>query len=524
MHLNRVLIHIWLSFIVLLSLVLIGCTVETPTAAPPVEEGSDAVAEATSQTESTSLPAEPAEEVEPSPTPAPVEPVTLVYWDWFNEAEGEYIDAQLRAFEEAHPGIVVERNNIPDSTAYNEALALTFGNEQQPDVFELPRRVRLADFQQYVMPLNRWMTPEWQSNFAPGTFSEGSTNVSDGDIYSFPFQGSGNVLRVLYLNTSLFERAGLMEDGVPRAPTTYSEMRGFARQITEACQGDCYGFGFGGKDAGNAFGDLIDIAQYGGGSFYSLDGFNFKTGQYAYGSNSAYSDMMRLVLDMKADGSIIPEAMSLDTVTAEALFAEGEIAMLIGKHSVATTMLRNGFDQFEIVAPPVPDSGQKGFWYYQPGSNQWYMSADTQHPEEAWMLMDWFASREFAEGWVKAELGIVAHEEANRPDYAQSRHFAKFIELVNTLVKLAPSYRIRNPETSAVSPEPVSPDWPEVFVGIYTGQLELDTALSELDERKQTALEAAIADAQATGADVSIEDFIFSDWNQMEDYVTEPAE
>jgi len=460
----------------------------------------------------------------PQVTPSP-QPVKLVYWDWFPKSEGAYVDEQLHKFHETYPWVTVERNNIPDSMAYVEAIKLTFDTDQAPDVFQLLRRTRLRDYQQYVMPLNKWVTPEWAKRFPSGTFSEGSPNVAGENIYSFPFQGPGNVIRLLYLNTALFEKAGLVDSaGKPAAPKTYSQVREYALKITQACKGECYGWGFGGKDPGNAFGNVIDIAQYGGGSFFTLDGFDFKTGKYAYGSNPAYSDVISLLLGMKEDGSIIPEAMSLDDATIEALFAEGKVAMLLGKFSVATNWVKPypNFDEFEIVAPPVPDSGQKGFWYYIPGGNTWHMSANTKYPEEVWLLMDWFASKQFAEGWVEAELGVVFYAEANKPEYVKNRHFADFVKFSSGLVKLGPSYSIRNPATSAVKPEAVSPDWADVFAGIYTGQLDMKTALAELDKRKQATLESAIQKAQADGAEVSIEDFIFSDWNQMEDYVTQP--
>jgi multiple sugar transport system substrate-binding protein len=64
-----------------------------------------------------------------------------------------------------------------------------------------------------------------------------------------------------------------------------------------------------------------------------------------------------------------------------------------------------------------------------------------------------------------------------------------------------------------------------MLVGIYTGQIEdWQQALVDLDAHKQAALEAAIQEAREDGVDVSIEDFIFPDWNPMENYVTMPAE
>jgi multiple sugar transport system substrate-binding protein len=76
-----------------------------------------------------------------------------------------------------------------------------------------------------------------------------------------------------------------------------------------------------------------------------------------------------------------------------------------------------------------------------------------------------------------------------------------------------------------VKPEPIVPDIGDLLVGIYTGQIEdWKQALVDLDARKQAALESAIQAARDDGADVSMDDFIFTDWDPMKDYVTKPRE
>jgi len=88
---------------------------------------------------------------------------------------------------------------------------------------------------------------------------------------------------------------------------------------------------------------------------------------------------------------------------------------------------------------------------------------------------------------------------------------------------LAPFPPARNPNAALVQPEPVTPDFSDLLIGIYTGQVsDWKQALLDLDARKQAALEAAIAKAQADGLDVSMEDFIFADWDPMESYLNYP--
>ena len=61
-------------------------------------------------------------------------------------------------------------------------------------------------------------------------------------------------------------------------------------------------------------------------------------------------------------------------------------------------------------------------------------------------------------------------------------------------------------------------------MGVLSGQIsDIGAALADLDARKMQALETGLSDAQAAGVEVSMEDYLFPDWNPTENYVTEPA-
>ena len=53
------------------------------------------------------------------------------------------------------------------------------------------------------------------------------------------------------------------------------------------------------------------------------------------------------------------------------------------------------------------------------------------------------------------------------------------------------------------------------------GQLgDIGTALSEVQDATQQALQSAIDTAAAAGANVSIKDYVFSDWDPTQTYIT----
>jgi multiple sugar transport system substrate-binding protein len=102
--------------------------------------------------------------------------------------------------------------------------------------------------------------------------------------------------------------------------------------------------------------------------------------------------------------------------------------------------------------------------------------------------------------------------------YATNDAF-RYIFSSTDLVRTYPEPTIRKPELAQlqITLQGASPD--DMIVGILSGQItDIDAALADLDQRKMQALETAIADAQAAGLDVSMEDFLFPDWNPLENY------
>jgi multiple sugar transport system substrate-binding protein len=88
-------------------------------------------------------------------------------------------------------------------------------------------------------------------------------------------------------------------------------------------------------------------------------------------------------------------------------------------------------------------------------------------------------------------------------------------------MRLGPDVRIRNPDASQVALNMTAPQpaFGDVIQGIYTGQLgDAKAAMQDLKDRSEAALEDAIAKAQAAGASVSREDYVFANWDPAQDY------
>ena len=178
-----------------------------------------------------------------------------------------------------------------------------------------------------------------------------------------------------------------------------------------------------------------------------------------------------------------------------------------------------------MVPLPVPDGGQRGDMMALPGQAHFFISSQTKHPDEAWLWIEWLASREYHERMVRGGIAFSIFADLNVPENIPGARQAEIHAANSAYGVYCPFPPARNPDTALVKPEPIVPDIGDLLVGIYTGQIEdWKQALVDLDARKEAALEAAIRVARDAGADVSMEDFIFTDWDPMKDYVTKPRE
>lgn len=480
--------------IVIAAIVLAGCA--TPTVAPSVTPGPTLA----------------------TTTPLP-ESVTITFWEWFGGARGEFFDREAELFHQQYPWITVNISHFSDSKVYRETLALAFESGDVPDVFTRRHPLNQLIDNNWIQPLDSWITPEWLSQFPEGSFLA-TRNMWEGKTYSFPTYTP--IKNALFINEDLFSEAGLVDEtGDTMTPQTWSDLRAMAKQISEAGNSDFYGIGIGIRDAGfmSWWFDLANLAGAPG-----PDNPDFRTGHYTYGSDAAYAQVVELLLGMKEDGSVYPYESTMDDSNLYSFFGQGKIAMFISGYWSVSNLKRDypEFENYRVVPVPVPDEGRTGGFTVTPGQSFFFMSSQSLHPDEAWLWLDWISSRGFHERMVTQAGDFSIYPDLNTPQSISDLHTWQVYDAGAKYVVFEPFPPGRNPQTALVQPESVIPSVGDVLVGIYTGQIEdWQQALIDLETRKQTALETAIQEARDAGADVSLEDYVFPDWNPMENYVTQ---
>ncbi len=447
------------------------------------------------------------------------QPVTIKHWDWW-VTQGPTIDNEIKLFQHQYPNITVEKTTqVTDQ--YPNLLQLAMKAQTSPDVFLIPGTPDLIEQidQGWLKPLNHWATTEWQAAFPPESFAEGA-NVFQGKIYTAPYDGPAPWLQ-LYLNNKLFKAAGLVDDsGKVKAPQTWAEVRAAAQAITRAGHGEAFGWGFGDKQKFVLPWQMMMCQTSGAPD--AQGGFDLRTGTYTWAANPVFLDWITFFMGMKQDGSIISDAMSIDDETARVQFANGRFAMLIGGVWVQSgwTKTNPDFTDYSVVGLPHEEVKPTSYFYSSPGGVGFGISNQTRLADEAWQWFSWLNSKDAAIRWVKAGQGLRIFPEANKLEYAQTEQYREYMQVALEGIRMGPSPSLQHPEMAQVKPQKTLPDIQGILEGIYTGQIQdAKSALLDLQNRQNAALQAAIKDAQARGVNVDPSWWRVPDWNLTQNYV-----
>lgn len=436
------------------------------------------------------------------------------------------------AYEEKYPNITIDYQ--PSSwEVINESIPVAVRNDSAPDVFAIPNNVpvQVAVNDGWVKPIED-VVPNWDdfaAGFPEGSFIEG-VHVFGGKTYTWPMNSSKRDHNMLFFHPPYLEEAGFN----PREERlTWSTFREAAKKITANGGGDYYGWLLSADEisdfalllAVNA--GLPVLASYGGGNFRGLD---LNTGEFST-SAPEMVEAFELILAMKDDKSIFPGTAGLDDANSRARFPEKIAGMFFdGPWAIPAWPEIDPDFEFDIAMAPTGDDGvvhTVGFW--EQGANQAFVAASTENDAVVGDMFAYLGSAAGQMNIVVASQGNLASviPEANERASESSeldQNAVKAQDIATEGLRQAPDPRVRNPDVSQVILElvPASPDFKrEIGQGIFTGQMDVVDALKAYDAAQNKALDDAIKAAQGKGANVSRDDFVFSNWDPAEDYTAE---
>lgn len=443
---------------------------------------------------------------------------------WLNGGPGPktyFFKDFLAAYKKKHPNISVQYDELPNNKIA-EVLPIQLRSGDVADVFlvidvplsELVASGRLAALDDVIPNF-----AEWKKSFPFGTLTPG-VQVFDGKTYAITPSSDRRSTLLLY-NTEHMNKAGY--DPAAK-PFTWDEFRAAAKKITEQGAGNYYGL-----ILPQVFqGVVYDLAQLAGVHLADVrgDGLDWTTGQFNYHHEGMVA-LMELLKALKADGSLFPGFASLKDEQARARMAEGAAGMILsGPWNFPVWKEQNPNFKYGVARLPGPAGGFVA--YSVGGSNQFavYANAPADHKAIAGDMLYFLGTPSGQRAWNRltgaadpawspeAMKDILGSDVIDAPNRAA-------LKIFDETVRLAPSPLVRNPDNEKVelALKAPKPNLGQVVQGILTGQLtDIPKALRDLSDRSEKALDDAIAAAKAKGANVSRDDWKFSNWDRAKDY------
>lgn len=443
----------------------------------------------------------------------------ITIWNWSQEQQ-EFYNEMAKEFEAEHPDIDIEWTTYIQNQ-YDTSLPMALRGSSGPDIFFLAPEDNAYKFIEHgwVQPIEDYISNDYLDMFPDKYFAEGMTHFG-GELYSLPLQRPDQRANgLMFYNLNVFKKAGL--DPEKDLPETYSEFLDVCKKITEAGNGEFYGLSTGGKPASNT--SRILNGLWAVGTVASSDarfgriGFDWRDGKFK-AANENHAKAVNLLEKIVDEGYVVPGWSSMDKGTARSMFAQNKAAFYfdgVWMNSVWHSMGYEDFDykdDYLFADAPVPDSGRKAYRSMGLQKGKVYLSGFARDVDKAMEVYKWIHSEEFQSEVMKRGFFISANSEADT---------SSLNEFDRATLEFADKYTVSAPDPISNNEAVSAVDWPEIHpdpVEIATAAMqEKDLDYAEVaatwDEKMQQKLEANIKKAQAEGYDVTLEDFMFPEWD-----------
>lgn len=444
--------------------------------------------------------------------------VTVDHWDWW-VSQSPWVENEIKLFEKANPDIKVKRT-VNATATYAQLFSLAERSGNVPDTFMIDTTTLTLNDQiakGWLQPLNKWTSESWIHQFPAYSFADGN-NLTGGKLYSAPFSGNAPSFQ-LFVNTKVFKEAGLTDkSGDVKLPRTWDDVTHAAETIVKKSNGTTYGLGF-----GNSSFDILpwwtDVFVRAAGTPGGSSGQDLRTGKFTFGSDRNYLDLFQLILEWKNKGYFYPDSVSISDEIARAYFSRGRFGMTVGGVWNQPEWTGDQFTDYVPVTLIGPEEKRKGYFYSAPGGFLLGISSKSKLSDEAWEWFKWWNSPAAGKRWTQK-----FHEDMSvftQNDKASEIHFKPFADYVSLagLEIPGPQPGVKNPNEAFVAVQPVTPNFGTTTTGIYTGQIkDIQSAFSDLDGKMTAALSTALQQANQQGYKVSIDDYVFPDWDPTKPY------
>lgn len=398
--------------------------------------------------------------------PAMADDVTTITY-WVNDRhDSEYMTEMVEKYnKENTDNIYIDMQIITDD--YENMISLAYTGGTAPDI--IGQSVTLKNFvdNDMLVPLNDYIDAdeEYQKVNEPYEHAYEGLNYMDGNLY-WVYSGMRSGVRIEY-NKDLLEKSGYTE--IPKTLDEYIDM---AKKITEDGNGEYYGIGF---TSSSPFERQLEMMAQVSGIYY----YDYVNGKFDF---SGYKEILEKGKRFIDEEIAYPDQQGVDNMRA--LFAEGEFA-LWGNASqeagVFTSQLPIEDFEWGVAEVPSLDGEIKGALQTTPSKGYAIMSS-SEHPDEAWKVIQYFQSEEFLKGYLENGycLPITSYMD-KKIDKSKIGRLADFSLL---------DYESVYPAVPTINL--TGDDYRTVMWNAIMGYVDVDDAIEDLNTRYNEAYEADI--------------------------------
>jgi multiple sugar transport system substrate-binding protein len=413
-----------------------------------------------------------------------------------------------------HPHVRVEYTQY-NPNDMGQALQLAFSSGQAPDVHSLAGLglpVSALHAEGWFSPLSPHVDAEWLNSFPDSTFLEGITQF-DGEVYSFPIFSFRQHTTLNWFHKNLMENAGFDPETGPR---TWDEVRQAAQAMTNSGNGEVYGILLPIQFTARMAAHIVDLAQTAG----APGEIDWSTGEYAY-HTEPFIQTFEYLLSFQQDGTLFPASTSLDARNGRARWVTGAVGMFTDgpwNIGVIQANFAEAMDNTGVAQVPVANAGN--YLHRGPQGGVFWISSQSDAPAVAADLLKGFNTEEYYIGLAERmdqpplDLDVVARANVH-PSYRQA------IQNFQEIVRLRPEPLVRNAAVSKVLAEmtDIRPNLGDLIQGAFSGDItDYAAALKEYSDAMSAERERAVEAVQAQGVEVSLDDWVFSNWDRSQDY------
>ncbi|WP_375598108.1 ABC transporter substrate-binding protein [Devosia sp. Naph2] len=294
--------------------------------------------------------------------------VTITIWS-LDDANQPALNL-AREFDELEPGIKVEYREIQFDDVVSEAMR-AFATGQAPDIIAVdnPEHALFAARGAFLDITDRVANSDVidPANYFPGPLN---SVTWDGKLYGVP--KATNTI-ALYYNKDLYAKAGITEP-----PKTWDELVEVSRQLNDPAN-NVYGLAFSAKASEEGTFQFLPWAQMGGGGYDNIN---------APGAVKAL-EVWKTIMDEKLAS---PDTLTRGQWDSTGTFNSGNAAQVISGPWELNRMLEEA--QFDWGVALLPTETEGGARSSAMGDFNWAIFASTQHPDEAFKALEYFASQD----------------------------------------------------------------------------------------------------------------------------------